>query len=49
MLPSLGLYVSYGFAGLGAILLVIGIALSFKKTINPHTQFNNESDDELRT
>lgn len=49
--PSIGLYVAYGFASLGVILLVVGLVLTFSKSWNnPHTQFLNESeqDDELQ-
>lgn len=50
MLPSVGVYASYGILGLGAILLIIGITLSLTNKWNPHSRFqNNDSDNELET
>lgn len=51
MLPSLGVYVAYGIAGLGAILLIVGITLTLTKKWdpNPHNRFQNDSDNELET
>ncbi|XP_037024619.1 protein croquemort-like [Bradysia coprophila] len=49
MLPSVGVYASYGILGLGAILLIVGITLTLTNKWNSHTRFQNESDNELET
>lgn len=48
--PDLGLYVAYGVAALGAILLLVGIVLTLTKSWSRREQFVNEdsNDDELQ-
>ncbi|KAJ6649883.1 Protein croquemort [Pseudolycoriella hygida] len=46
-LPSYGVYAAYGIAGLGAILLIVGIILSLTNSWNRRERFQNESDNEL--
>lgn len=47
MLPSVGVYASYGIAVLGAILIIVGITLTLTNKWNPHSRFLNDSDNEL--
>jgi len=47
MLPTVGVYAAYGIAGLGIILILIGIAVTLTNSWNPHSRFQNESDNEL--
>lgn len=49
MLPNIGVYAAYGILGLGAIILIVGITLSLTKKWNPHSRFQNDSDNELET
>lgn len=50
--PSLGVYVAYGLASFGVILLLVGAVLQFTNSWggNQRTEFHNEEDidDELR-
>lgn len=50
MASAIGVYVAYGFASLGAILVLVGIVLTVSKSwrSNAHTRFENDTDDELQ-